>query len=200
MKEIRLAFCGPSGSGKTTLALWVQQEFNIPYIKVDNQEIINSYGAANHEEMIRKSHIDPMVGINYQSDLLHRRVELMRKAKYYTKNFVMDRSPVDNIVYFILQCSAYTTQDMSNQYRDEAQVAMGHLTHIVYLPFTSETVLENNGIRVNNPLYQMATDMVFDGVINKIFDQSIYDKTPLLTIPFWDLEARKNAIRKFLSL
>ncbi len=107
---MKLAFSGPSGLGKTTLCKFVTETMDVPWISVSAGDLFTEgdkggleekfgYKGQGYKAVINLSAINPEFGAAFQKTLLKRRAELIRT----TPNFVIDRSPIDNVVYMLSQ-------------------------------------------------------------------------------------------------
>jgi hypothetical protein len=147
-------------------------------------------------DIIKRNTKDPVWGIAFQNELLDLRVNLFEK--HFETGFVSDRSSLDNICYFLLQCGPYVDTETSRMYLSRAlSIYSKYQTHQVILPFTNDTKLEDDRMRINNAFYQAA----FDAVLEKI--TSLYaphiTNVKVLIIPEWDLELRKTMMLEWTS-
>ncbi|MCH7516049.1 MAG: hypothetical protein IIB08_02795 [Bacteroidetes bacterium] len=112
------------------------------------------------------------------------------------KNFVTDRSPVDNIAYYLTQCSHNATQIQTNAHIVKAMIFAQKLTHLINIRVVNEEDIENNKEgslnieqavkNINKPLLivQGKNDLavpVNEG--GKLYDWSNKELTELLIIP-----------------
>ena len=203
---MKVAFCGPSGSGKTTLAKFISENFHLNYIRGSASFIMSEqdkqfltdhfkYQFTGHREVIEKSG-NPEFAYAFENLVRERRKELIMS----NDNFITDRSPVDNLVYFLTQ-AAYSQSDfVTFEFIKSCQEAMGGITHVIYIKSVNPNEIENNNSRIPNRYYQRMVDAVFTDTIERYFtDES--GKTPfnLLVLNLWDLQYRKDAVTKFLS-
>jgi len=186
----RIFICGPSSAGKTTLAKYIAKEFNVPYIFTDGAALRSKFGYNNHLDIIRASFSFPTEGFEYQSELFKERKSLIVD----NNEFVMDRSPIDNIVYFLLQCSPVMPQDVCKAFIDDCKALLSEATHIIVLKSASS--VENDNVRIVNNYYQGLTDGVFYHVINNIVGITYYNS---LLYPTWNWKDRINEVNKFLK-
>ena len=215
-KNMKIAFTGSSGSGKTTLVKFVEEEFGLKHISGSAGDILteedkshlrswfNYSGVEGHLGVIKKSATDVDFGISNQNLLQRRRMELIGK----NDNFVTDRSPLDNFTYFISQVGFHPEVNdyIVNQFLGDCLMAWYSLTHVIFVRAVQPTAIENNGSRIANKYWQMASDAQFNYWLREIFlnyrfsgPNGEYPQPKLLVIDFWDLEKRKNKIREFLS-
>ena len=112
-------------------------------------------------------------------------------------DFVTDRSPLDNLVYYTLQASwNQGKDDMNTIFIDKCKEAMSEVTHLIYIkPCQPDGKVEDNGSRISNKLYQEAVDSVFHAFLPKLIRQP----TKLLILDFWDLDLRKQVVSEFLK-
>jgi energy-coupling factor transporter ATP-binding protein EcfA2 len=201
---LRVAFTGTSGSGKTTLVKYVEKEFNLPHIsgsaydlkEGNDRDYLESFGfpGGGHAGTIKYSALNPEYGIMNQRLLLKRRTQLIQG----NNEFVTDRSPLDNVTYFINQCGFHpmVTDGMINDFIEEATKAWMGLTHIIYVKAVQPYEVENNNSRVANIFYQKAMDVQFDYWYKYLFA----NRGPkFLKIDYWNLQERKENVREFLT-
>src|SRR5690606_13957187 len=125
MKNLKVAFSGSSGSGKTTLVTFVAEQLGLTHRsgsagdlkKEGDKQLLDEvfqYPGGGHVGVIRYSAINPEYGITNQRLLQIRRAEVIRE----NNNFVTDRSPADNLTYFINQCGYHpmVTDSMVEQF------------------------------------------------------------------------------------
>lgn len=172
-KKFKIALCGPSGSGKSTLARKISEEYGIPYTensaglllpKEDQDFLIREFGwtKSGHADVIKLSHINPEFGWEFQSRLLLTRIKFIQS----NPSFVIDRSPVDNMAYFLLQNASITTPERTEAFIYAAMGAMKDITHLIFIPTMIGEEIEDNGSRIANKFYQKMVTQVFIHVIN----------------------------------
>ncbi len=205
----KIAFTGTSGSGKTTLVKFVSEKFSIPHISgsawdlkndEDKHTLRDQFGfpGGGHAGVIKYSALNPEYGVFNQQLLLKRRLEL----GMLNQSFVTDRSPIDNLTYFIMQCGYHpmVTDHIVSEFMNNAFKAYQLFTHIIYVKAVQPTEVENNQSRIANRFYQKAVDSMFEYWLYNFFRRSSQVATPkLLVIDYWNLEARKQEVTQFLS-
>lgn len=160
----RILITGASGVGKTTLANELSKEFNILKIGVsifdkippDLKGIIKT-----HEDLIRYCKLNPEKGASIQFETLLSRQILF--GNHYNSGFVTDRGHIDSYVYTSLEVTPYLSKDSfwDNYIERFIRKVKGiHrlFTHIIYIPFVEDWVIENNGIRVVDTKFQKEVD------------------------------------------
>jgi hypothetical protein len=201
---MKVAFTGTSGSGKTTLVKWVEEEFGLTHLNGSAgtiaqgrlAEIKDNYGYTGdgHLEVIKASAINPMFGLEFQNAVLQARYQSIAE----NDNFVTDRSPLDNLVYFATQVAwnKFPTEEFIN-FEFTCKLAMQELTHLIYIkPCQPNGEVEDNNSRIPNRLYQDAIDAIFEKFLLRFSD--IEPSPNVLIIDFWDLKERKELIKEFL--
>lgn len=209
MNTRKVAFTGSSGAGKTTLVKFVEEKFNLNHIsgssgdiltEEDKLELMKDYGyngGHGHSGVIVESAKNPEYGIQNQWIIQHRRAEVIRN----NVDFVTDRSPIDNITYFVNQCGFHpqvTDQEVEKFFKACARAWVG-LSHVIYIKAVQPNEVENNGSRVANRYYQRTIDAQFEYWLNNHFLNKYPDGPEVLIIDFWDLEKRKEAVLNFLK-
>jgi adenylate kinase family enzyme len=195
MKKICIS--GPSGTGKTTLAKWVAKHYNIPYIdgsgkKLWGDRVLDTEYITCHADIMRESLLDPIWGMKYQERLLDYRAELMKQD-----NYIMDRGPFDNIVYFLIQNSSSVDESTTAAFIEEALELYKEQTHQIITILAKDTPLERDGKRVNNRFYQMMTDAVYERVFKNQLVR--FKEVKPLGLFVWDMQKRREEVMKFMS-
>lgn len=199
---MKIAFAGTSGSGKTTLATWLAKEMELPYISgssgdlknLEDKEYLKAKfgfeGNAGHSNVIQESHKNPMLGFEIQRIVRRRRSQLIRN----NPEFVTDRSPIDNWVYFMMQSGIYQSEAACGRFLEECYISTSHLDYLIYVP-SLLNVIEDNGSRVANIYVQKMVDSFFDSsfkAFQKTMDRDNRCKTKLIVITMQDLQKRKD--------
>ena len=204
---MKVAFTGTSGSGKTTLVTFVAEKLGLTHIsgsagdvkKEGDKMLIDEmlqYPGGGHVGVIRYSALNPEYGIMNQKLLQMRRRELIVE----NDNFVTDRSPIDNLTYFINQCAYHPmcTNEMVEEFAKDCLSAWEQLTHVVYVKAVQPSAVEVNGSRVANNWYQKAIDAQFDHWLKWFWKNSL-EGPEVLQIDYWDLDHRKEKVLEFLN-
>lgn len=200
-KQIRVALCGPSGSGKTTLAKYIANMHKLPYVEnsaglilpeVDQQFLMDQYGweKNGHAKVIALSNQNPDFGREFQARLLAARGHMMEKSD----EFVIDRSPIDNVAYFLTQCGPHQDTDYTRGFIESAQLFGDRLTHLIFIPTMNDIDIEVNGSRISNYYYQKMMTNVFIHVINDYFPH-----IRAIALNTSDFTQRTRAVDSFLS-
>lgn len=200
---MRVALCGPSGTGKTTLAKYISEEFNLPFIQGSASLIMDektrkdlnerfNYEPTGHKDVINQSSKNPEFGIAFQEELLNSRINKLSPLQ----SFVTDRSSVDNIAYFLAQCSHNATEEQTAIHIVRATEFSNHITHFINIRVVNELGIEDNGSRVTNIYFQEMMGAVFQMVIHEKMNIPLYK---ILTLGIWDLQNRKESIKTFLN-
>lgn len=212
--KYKIACTGASGSGKTTLVNYIAKTLNIPFIsgssgdmksKWDRDELMREYGFEKnqgHSAVIRYSAKNPDFAIRNQE------INRANRAKLITEhdNFVTDRSPVDNLTYFVAQCGFHkdVTDPVTERFANNCLFVYKQLTHVIYIKAV-EPKVEDNGSRISNTWFQKASDAQFEYWLKNYFMQEehkIYQNLPgpiVLEIDYWDWSKRKREVIKFLT-
>lgn len=187
-----IMLCGPSGTGKTTLAQWIAKKYDLKFIPTSSKVLWKKYGIADHAHLIRKSIGSPMWGYKFQEELLDYREDVMAK----NFNYITDRSPIDNMVYFLLQVTPHISYKLTENYIDRCKSLIDRNNHnewLFHLPFNKEVIkLEDDKARIINPIYQECTQLYFDYCIAQI------DKT-IIKLDTWDFEKKIKIVQSYLG-
>lgn len=205
---MKIAFTGSSGSGKTTLVTYVAEQLGIQHIsgsagdvkKEGDKMLIDEmlrYPGGGHVGVIRYSALNPEYGVMNQKMLQMRRRELIMD----NDDFVTDRSPIDNLTYFINQCAYHpmVTNELVLEFAKDCLVAWEELTHVIYVKAVQPNEVEVNGSRVANNWYQKAIDCQFEYWLHNYFEKNAVGGPEVLVIDYWDLTQRKKDVLKFLK-
>lgn len=194
---MKIGIAGPSGTGKSTLAKWISENYKIENLNLSGKVLWPEYEIDSHEELIIKSHTNPDWGIEYQGNLLaYRLMELDKRVHSY----VTDRTPIDNIVYMLLESSMHLSDtDTINFINNAIQHTFQYYTHIVITPLTGNEK-EDDGKRVFNRYYQWMVDGIYKNVIHEYLLPYVKKQgTQILVLPEWDMKDRQKRIREFAS-
>jgi len=210
MKEfnkLRIAFSGPSGTGKTTLCKHVN-EMGINWASTSAWDVMNlqekdllyrkfGYKQGGHQNVIQLGHSNPEFAIAFQDMVAQARARQLMKATLVDEGLVIDRSPIDNIVYMYNQASMYMGQSQIERFIIKAIYSMNNtLDGIIFIPTThAQPIVEDNHSRIANIMFQRFISGIFQWVINQYDDQIT---VPILQLNTWDLEDRKNRVEQFL--
>jgi len=202
-----IAICGASGSGKTTLAKWLAKNLEIGFFEQSAGLIIpeatqnylqDEYGwkKAGHKEVIQLSNANPQFGLEFQIEILRARTGILKKlSEIKEHNCIIDRSPVDNLSYFLLQCSHNQNEEDCQRFIGACQDAMQYIDKIIFVQ-TGIPIIDN-GSRVPNIVYQQLVDNTFSFVIKEYF--TVMFNVQGLTITGTDLAKRCELASKFIK-
>jgi hypothetical protein len=215
IKNMKIAFTGSSGSGKTTLVKFVEKEFGLKHIsgsagdiltESDKARLVHSFGyngGNGHNGVIQKSAASIAFGVNFQELLQMRRWELISN----NNDFVTDRSPLDNLTYFISQLGFHREigDDYIEGFSNRCLQAWCELSHVIYVRAVQPGPIENNGSRIPNKWYQQSSDAQFNYWLRSFFMKYRIQriglelrKPKVLIIDYWDLDKRKEELGRFL--
>ncbi len=184
MKQLKICITGPSGTGKTTLAQYISQTYKIPFISTSTKPLWEKHGINSHEELIKMALENPQKGMDFQLEVLEYRKKLLEGEH----EFVSDRSPICNIVYFLMQNSFMVSEQACKEYINLCKQAMSMFNGIIFTPFTKDVILENDGARVNNKFYQETTNAVYTYATSLMVPE--LSKIYGVSMP-WDMTTRK---------
>lgn len=203
-ENLKIALCGPSGSGKSTLARKISELTDIPYKEnsaglllppADQEYLVNQYGwsKAGHAEVIKLSHKNAGFAWEFQYRLLQARSKFMAE----TPTFIIDRSPVDNLTYFLLQTAIMVDNDKIQHFINSSLQAMRDVSHLIFIPTMLIGSVENNGSRIASYEYQRLVTACFQHVIKTYFKNYI---NRLLVLDTYDFDERVNLVKDFLDI
>lgn len=207
-KQRCIGFSGPSGSGKTTLAKWLSQETGIPFIENSagliiseekREELRQKYGydQKGHAEVIRLSNAIPKFGVEFQKALLQQRVELLTNLKNEGKSFIVDRTMIDNVAYFLMQCGPHVSSQETQEYIKQAELAFNELFTHIFLVKPNENWTEDNGSRVSNNYWQNLVVYPTFRAVTRSFnlDSNLANVEYFEELDIWELEYRKSIVK-----
>lgn len=205
---MRITLTGPSGTGKTTLANFITETFpeltfqsNSAYnvLKEEQKQALKEkygYEGTGHRNVIKLSHQNPDFGHDFQQALLDNRIEAFSQQDF----IITDRCFVDNVAYYLDQCSAHSTFEQTQEFITKASRAcQEYLGLVIWVPVQNPRgQVENNGSRVDNWYYQKKMHMVFQCAIDEIAAVGLPNlRSPkLMGLSSWDLLTRKQEIYK----
>lgn len=195
---MKIALTGPSGSGKTTIAQIIKNLTGFKYMSMSAGDILSleqkeylreNYGYDNlgHRNVIQLSNKEPNFGKMFQKMVAKQRYDLI----HINDNFIIDRCPIDNLTYFLLQASQYCSVKEVEEFIDICKLGMIELDIIIFCHSKAEEI-ENNGSRVDNKYYQRMTEKVFSYSADLLMNKPIYH------LDTWDLEEKEMLIKSTL--
>jgi hypothetical protein len=195
MRDLKIAIAGPSGVGKTTLAHWIANEYGIPFITTSTKPLWEKYNIQSHKELVSRTILNPSWGYQFQLELLEMRQNIIDT----NNNFVTDRSPMDNLVYFLMQNTPYMSEGETEEYVKLCADALGKLDCLIQIPFTELINLEDDGKRIPNKYYQMTTNITFVMAAG-LLDPYLKPDGPLrvTSLQMWDWDERVEKIKNFI--
>lgn len=151
----KIFITGAAGVGKTTLGKRISKILNIPFITTSaKHDIWPKFGFKDYNDAHTNCSVDPDKGLAYQLAIFNDRKTLLSGDTWVT-----DRSPIDNLAYFMFQLSHHDLDDdIVDSFIHAIQMEILQATHIVYLKHSPEVILENDGFRVLNKLHQGVVD------------------------------------------
>lgn len=195
MRAARKIFIsGTSGAGKTTLAKYISARYRIPFISSSAKELWGDYGVNSHKELIELTQRDPAVGLKFQYDLLDYRAKVLEGES----EFVTDRGPLDNLVYFMTQCSYRIASEETENYIRACKEAYPSEYTQIYLT-ANPLELELDGYRIDNKYYQMTMDALFMFYEEAGWLSTEHKPTNHKIIVDWDWEKRVKEVDRIFT-
>lgn len=199
---MKVAFSGSSGAGKTTLVTFATALFGLTHISGSAGDVkqegdkmlldeMFKYPGGGHHGVIAYSALNPTYGVMNQKLLQMRRRQLIME----NDNFITDRSPADNMTYFINQVGYHpeVTDAVAKEFFEDCLAAWQELDLVIYVKAVQPVNVEFNGSRIANRWYQESVDVQFEYWINRLQEASI-DGPIVHIIDYWDLETRKKDV------
>lgn len=179
-KVCRVAFTGASGTGKSTLAEWLGTTYALPLNPVGSRSVARSMGFASP----------------YDVDTAGRRTEfqtlLLREKMAWESRaaFVTDRTTFDNLTYSLL----HDAQGIDESMFESACSGMRRYEYVVFCPVSVFINVANDPERLDNAVYHQLYDAALWGLLQRFKPP----ETRLVTVPFMDLEHRKDFLRSLM--
>lgn len=209
-KRIKIGVSGASGVGKTTLSKAISEKFNIAFItgsarmsltQEDLSELMsirglkNNWSNKNHLDNILNSLIDPPFGLELQNRILNRRKVCLESSN----SFITDRTPIDNMVYFMMQNSVVLGPgDTINYINSCVDVLLKNFDVVFFIRTSGMEDVEDDGLRINNLPYQMMIDNIFK-YITSTYIQSRDNAIPVFEINTRDLGKRVEQVSHYIE-
>jgi hypothetical protein len=199
---MRIAFCGPSGAGKTTLAKLISEELDIPFVTssskdvLSNYEYLESFGytmGMSHSKIIQLSNSNPDFAWEWENAVLSGRQDLVK----LTPKATFDRTFIDNMAYYLYQAAPQQTPTRNIYFINKCMEQITLYDMIFFIQYIPGNEVENNGMRVSDPVYQAVSSKIFEHAINNYFRPHVYDKKRydlIQVIDFWNLSQRKQFV------
>jgi len=196
MSGVKLYISGVSGVGKTTLAEQISKELEIPFIVGSSKVLWRKHNIVSHKDLIQKCNNDSKFAMDFQLELLEYRKEAVKGLN----SFVTDRSPLDNLVYFMLQVSQQVSADETMAYIKACKEtypteSYGHLHLGMDYKMALEIPLENDGFRITNVYYQLMVQNMFHMCLN----HNWLDIKNLYGVTTWDREQRNRVLHNLIN-
>lgn len=168
---MRIGLSGPQGVGKTTLANDLAQSPEINFISCSARETYKDFeGIRTHADVINKSALDHGFARAFQTNLLYYREQVLRGEN----NFVTDRTPWDNMVYYALECMPRDTEQQTEEYLKVCVQQTIANYDWVFLVFPFSNDIENDGVRNSNVHYRdllISLFIHYESLLIKAYDE-----------------------------
>lgn len=192
---MKVLLTGASGSGKTTLAKHISEKYSIPFINGSAKELWPKYGITTHRELIKACDDSAEFAQSFQYELLlHRQKQTMGIDSYVT-----DRTPLDNLLYYMLQVSHKVDTDANRTYIRACQDAFPAGDCHLVMCTTPRNGLEDDGMRINNVFYQMLCENTLLYLYQIYLQSSQFnDRMSMTVLQEWDWDKRVKTINNLL--
>jgi len=184
----RILLVGASSTGKTTLAREIEAKLGIPFVSVQTGDLMRECGVHSHPDLLRRT---PEFQAEFQLRLALDRLSLMRQHE----NCVMDRSPLDAYVYYLLGPAAHLNAEQGDLLVDAMRQALQLSDLSVYYKFGS-IPLSANDLRSTNPHFHQATCALYGHLLSQL---TMDARRPYRTSRVSKLEHRLAEIVAYLT-
>lgn len=211
---MRIALTGPSGSGKTTLAKHIEERYRLPFISQsagdiipkyvkEQWEVLFNYKSKGHLNVIQLGHKHPEFATDFQKELMRARAGSVENQD----PFVVDRCPVDIMVYTLLQASMYMTDMELHEMRMRLQLQLvNNYDIIIFVPTLSVAEVEDNDSRIAvKPFQKSVVTPVFKNIMSLMLPEEAMSRDsrpyPLrhMEVDVWDWDARVRQVTQFID-
>jgi adenylate kinase family enzyme len=149
--NLRIALVGAQGTGKTTLANELKTRLSLPLIT----------------EVARKHFVPNALPVDvkiFQQNILNSQIEA-EKSLY--PSFLSDRATIDNMAYFLHNCSNIASYQEIQEYTGKAIANTVEYTHIFYVPIEFDiTAIPDDKFRNRDKIYQARIDATIKTILS----------------------------------
>lgn len=187
----RIMITGASGVGKTTIAKYISETYNIPFISTSAKFVWPKFGFKNHQDAFNKSLKNTKLGLKYQWEILKQ-----RKNALSGSSFITDRSPIDNMAYFMMSLGHKIAYCETLDFISACSEGMLYCDGLIFIRWSGEIELEDDSQRINNEFFQASVDAILNWIVS---DMVVFRTCPVLELTMWNLKYRTNIIDRWLE-
>jgi nicotinamide riboside kinase len=156
---MKVAFTGAGGTGKSTMAMWLAEQYGIPYVGSVGREAFKQMGIENEaaQENMSEQQLLALQWLIFQ---------LLQEKRSQHKHYVTDRLLFDNYVYGMRRCGNIVTEEQRKDWEDRSVEDLWSFDLVFYCP-TGLFKTEADGMRVAAPGYQSLIDSAIYGLLCK---------------------------------
>jgi hypothetical protein len=180
MKELRVAFCGASGTGKSTLANWVAKEYSLVTNPIGARSVAAAMGYASPYDVDKENK-----RAEFQRRLLDEKVAWEREHE----SFVVDRTPIDNLVYTML----HDVSSITSEILEKVALGFSRYTHIFFCPIEAFFNLAGDPSRLETRAYHVVYEAALTGWIDRLVPPTVF------RVSDDNLDARKASVKMILD-
>jgi len=181
---MRIGHVGTGGTGKTMLAMAVADVLDLEYRPSVVREVFGEFG---WNEAAQRS-ATPEQCWKLQKEMFDRK---LYQDKYYGKDVVFDRTPIDHLTYCLYRCERALDEKTLKEIEELARVEMHKYDIVIYHPIPKWT-LKSDGLREEQYPYRAIIDAIMLGYLNR-FD------IPYIMPPMADTRMQRDSIYNYVE-
>jgi len=175
---------GTGGTGKTTLAQEIAGVLDLTYRPSVVREVYNEFGWTEESQRLATTE----ACWKLQKEIFKRK---MYQDKYYHKDTVVDRTPVDHLAYCIYRCEKVLIELVLKDYEKETRIGMEKYDLVIYHPIPGWRA-EDDGMREGQYSYRRIIDVIMLGYLNSF-------ETPYIVVPDADIKSQRDSIYEYVK-
>ena len=181
---MRIGHVGTGGTGKTKLAMATADALDLQYRPSVVREVFGEFGWS---EVDQRS-ATPEFCWRLQKEMFDRK---LYQDKYYGKDVVFDRTPIDHLTYCIYRCEEALDEKTLKEIEELARVETLKYDVVIYHPIPSWTG-QADGLRENQYPYRAVIDAIMLGYLNRF-------EIPYIMPPMANIRVQRDSIYNYVE-